>query len=49
VKLGHLLLRDLDLFERALELLEGQEPAFLRFGDQRTELVELVDRSLVRE
>ncbi|MGK2936693.1 MAG: hypothetical protein ACSLFR_02645 [Solirubrobacteraceae bacterium] len=49
MKLGHLFLRDLYLFERALKLLEGQEPAFLGFGDQRTQLVELVDRRLVRE
>lgn len=49
MELGHLFLGDVDLLERALELLKRQEPAFLRFGDQRPEFVDLIDRRLVRE
>lgn len=49
MELGHLFLGDVDLLERALELLERQEPAFLRFGDQRSQFVDLIDRRLVRK
>ena len=49
VQLLHLLLGDLDLFEACLDLLERQVSALLTFGDQRTQLLELHDRSLVTQ
>jgi hypothetical protein len=47
VELRQLLLRDLDLFERGGDLLDGEEPALLPFVDERSELVELRDGCLV--
>jgi GTP cyclohydrolase I/GTP cyclohydrolase-4 len=49
VQLGELLLRDLDLLERRRDLLEGQEPPVLALADERAQLLQLVDRRLVRE
>ena len=49
VELDDLLLRDLDLLQAGGDLLEGQETAFLAFGDERTQLVDLRDRRLALE
>jgi hypothetical protein len=49
VQLLHLFLGDLDLLERRGDLVEGQEAALLPVRDQAAQLVELVDRSLVRQ
>ena len=47
VQLLDLLLGDLDLLEARRDLLEGQEAALLALGDQRPQLIELRDRSLI--
>src|SRR4051794_22512289 len=49
MQLCDLLLRDLHLFQRGGDLLEGQEPALLAFGDERTELVDLRDGRVARQ
>jgi hypothetical protein len=49
VELGHLFLGDLDLLQTGGDLLEGQVPPFLPFGDERTKLLDLRDRSLALE
>src|SRR5215217_4521514 len=49
VELDDLLLRDLDLLQAGGDLLEGQEPTLLAFGDQRAQLVDLGDRRLALE
>ena len=49
MQLRDLLLGDLDLLEVGGDLLEGQEPSLLAFGDQLAQLVELPDRRLVGE
>ena len=49
MQLGHLLLGDLRLLQRGGDLRERQEPSFLAFGDERTELVDLHDRRLLRQ
>jgi hypothetical protein len=49
VQLLDLLLGDLDLLERRGDLVEGQKTAFLPICDETAELVELVDRRLVRQ
>ena len=49
VELLQLLLGDLDLFQRAGDLLEGQEPSLLRLRNKWTKFVQLVDRCLIRE
>ena len=49
MQLLHLLLGDLHLLEARLDLREGQEAALLTLGDQRSQLVELRDRSLIRQ
>jgi len=45
----HLLLGDLDLFQRSRDLVEGEEAPLVSFGDQRTQLIQLVDGRLVRQ
>jgi hypothetical protein len=49
VQLLDLLLGDLDLLERRGDVVEGQKAAFLAVCDETAELVELVDRCLVRQ
>ena len=45
----HLLLGDLHLLEAGFDLREGEDTTLLTLRDQRTELLELRDRSLVAE
>ena len=49
VQLRDLLLGDLDLFQRGGDLLDGQDPPFLAFGDERAKLVDLGDRRFIRQ
>ena len=49
MQLDDLLLGDLHLLQAGGDLLEGQEPPLLAFGDQRAKLVDLHDRRLARE
>jgi hypothetical protein len=49
VKLLDLLLGDLDLLQRGGDVVECQEAALLAVRDEATELVELIDGSLVRQ
>jgi hypothetical protein len=49
VQLRHLLLRHLHLLERGGDLLDGQESPLLGLGDQRAQLVDLVNRGFVRQ
>ena len=47
MQLLELLLGDLDLLQARLDLRERQEASLLTLGDQRTQLVQLRDRSFV--
>ena len=49
MELLHLLLGDLDLLQARLDLRERQEPSLLTFGDQRSQFVQLRNRSLVTQ
>ncbi|CAA9528420.1 MAG: hypothetical protein AVDCRST_MAG67-4264 [uncultured Solirubrobacteraceae bacterium] len=49
MQLLELLLRDLHLFECPRDLVEREKAALLPIGDERSQLVELVDRRLVRQ
>ena len=49
VQLLELLLCHLDLFQVRSDLIEGQKAAIVPFGDQRAQLFDLADRSLIAQ
>src|SRR5204862_1366840 len=49
MELSHLFLGDLDLLEALRDLLEGQEAALLALADKGSKLLDLSDRSFIRE